>query len=108
MPCNKESNEKFKIITTTIYKRRKTKSTHESNNYHISDVRTDEIIQHIEFRELLLFEIIPYKCHKKENEEYFFEIIHSRNSEFASKKYAKKDAPRKDRKEDTKNTVEHF
>jgi len=47
--CNKESDKKFEIVPTTVDERCKSESIYQSDNHEVSNIRTNKIIENIEF-----------------------------------------------------------
>jgi len=47
--CNKESDKKFEIVPTTVDERCKSESIYQSDNHEVSNIRTNKIIEDIEF-----------------------------------------------------------
>lgn len=105
--CDQECDQKLKIIPSAVDERRESEAIYQRDDDEISYIRSDQIVENIEFWECLLLPEIQYKETSKENQKNFFKEIHSRDPKLAPEKYGSENAPRKDGEKDAKNTVEH-
>lgn len=107
MFCDEKSDEKFKIIPTAIDERGKSESIYQSDNHEIPNIRSDEIIKNIKFWKYFFLKKIPDKKPPQENEKNLLDIAYSRDPEFATKKYRKKNTPREKYKCNAEDSVKH-
>ena len=70
------------------------------------DVSSDEVVEGIQLRPGFLFPILVSHRESHDDEEDFFEVVHTRNPEFVPEKYTDDYAPREYGNEKTKQAVE--